>query len=105
MSNGFYIGGEEVNRSPTHSHHRYVINFADMNEDEARKYPDLMAIVEKKVKPEREKLNMSTSDGRRRAANWWLWGRYTPALFRAIAPCDRVLVTNAQAATHHTLIF
>ena len=24
-----YIGGEEVNDSPTHAHHRYVINFAD----------------------------------------------------------------------------
>lgn len=25
-----YIGGEEVNNSPTHAHHRYVINFGDM---------------------------------------------------------------------------
>ena len=24
-----YIGGEEVNTSPTHAHHRYVINFED----------------------------------------------------------------------------
>ncbi len=24
-----YLGGEEVNTSPTHAHHRYVINFAD----------------------------------------------------------------------------
>ena len=24
-----YIGGQEVNTSPTHAHHRYVINFAD----------------------------------------------------------------------------
>ena len=51
-----YIGGEEVNTSPTHSHHRYVINFGDMKEDEARKYPDLMAIVEEKVKPSRQEL-------------------------------------------------
>ena len=38
-----YIGGEEVNDSPTHAHHRYVINFGDMSEDEARQWPDLMA--------------------------------------------------------------
>ncbi len=31
-----YIGGEEVNDSPTHAHHRYVINFGEMTEDEAR---------------------------------------------------------------------
>ena len=49
-----YIGGEEVNSSPTHSHHRYVINFGEMSEDEAREYEDLMAIVEEKVKPERD---------------------------------------------------
>src|SRR5262249_45927836 len=30
-----YIGGEEVNDSPTHAHHRYVINFGDMTEEEA----------------------------------------------------------------------
>ena len=24
-----YIGGEEVNTSPTHAHHRYAINFRD----------------------------------------------------------------------------
>ena len=36
-----YIGGEEVNSSPTHSHHRYVINFGEMTEDEARQYSDL----------------------------------------------------------------
>ena len=24
-----YIGGEEVNSDPAHSHHRYVINFGD----------------------------------------------------------------------------
>ena len=28
-----YIGGEEVNSSPTHSHHRYVINFGGIAED------------------------------------------------------------------------
>ena len=30
-----YIGGKEVNDSPTHVHHRYVINFGQMSEAEA----------------------------------------------------------------------
>lgn len=50
-----YIGGEEVNDSPTHAHHRYVINFGQMSEEEARQWPDLMAILEHKVLPERLK--------------------------------------------------
>ncbi len=88
-----YIGGEEVNTSPTHTHHRYVINFGEMSEDEARQYPDLMQIVEEKVKPEREKLG-NNPDAIRRKNKWWLWGRYTPALFNAIAPLERVLVIS-----------
>jgi hypothetical protein len=86
-----YIGGEEVNTSPTHAHHRYVINFEDMSEDEARRWPDLMAIVEEKVKQERTRLK-DNPDGRRRKTHWWLWGRYTPALFQAIKSLDQVLL-------------
>ena len=36
-----YIGGKEVNDSPTQTHHRYVINFGQMSEEEARRWPDL----------------------------------------------------------------
>ena len=49
-----YIGGDEVNTSPTHVHRRYVINFGERGEDECRRrWPELMAIVEDRVKPER----------------------------------------------------
>ena len=80
-----YIGGKEVNSSPTHDHHRYVINFRDWPlrradlgatwqdadgqqrrdwcrdgivpldypEPVAADSPELLAIVEEKVKPER----------------------------------------------------
>jgi hypothetical protein len=72
-----YIGGEEVNSSPTHAHHRYVINFGEMTEEEAREYPDLMAIVEEKVKPQRLVQKREI-----RARYWWRFGETTPALFR-----------------------
>ncbi len=63
-----YIGGEEVNTSPTHAHHRYVINFGERSEEECRqRWPDLMAIVEAKVKPERDALTERKQD--RRMAN------------------------------------
>ncbi|BDA75947.1 hypothetical protein CAL7716_101130 (plasmid) [Calothrix sp. PCC 7716] len=99
-----YIGGEEVNNSPTHAHHRYVINFGEMSEDKARQYDDLIAIVEQKVKPERDKLG-SNPDAVRRKKKWWLWGRYTPALFKAIAPLNRVLVSSCGATAHLSLAF
>jgi hypothetical protein len=84
-----YIGGEEVNSSPTHSHHRYVINFGEMSEAEAREWPDLMAIVEEKVKPERLKVKDKGAKEK-----WWQFIRPRGELVRAIAHCDRVLVIS-----------
>lgn len=95
-----YIGGEEVNSSPTHSHHRYVINFFDLDEEEAWKYPDLMQIVKDKVKPERD---VQKRDALR--LKWWQYAEKRPGLVKAIAPLDRVLVISAQAYTHFALAF
>jgi hypothetical protein len=95
-----YIGGKEVNSSPTHTHHRFVINFGEMSEAEAWEYPDLMRIVEEKVKPKR------LLDNRASYRNyWWQYAEKRVDLIKAIANCDRVLVTNAQAATHSCFIF
>ncbi|MBL9004515.1 MAG: N-6 DNA methylase [Myxococcales bacterium] len=89
-----YIGGEEVNSSPTHSHHRYVINFGELTEEEARRWPDLMRIVEEKVKPARLTQNREI-----RAHYWWRFGETTPALFDSIANLRHVLaITRHQ---HH----
>ena len=187
-----YIGGEEVNTSPTHAHHRYVINFrdwplcrkdlgsartsldtrisglhaggptltaparqagahrpaastggvsthptaspvggpagrpttgvssrataswTDATETERREWlrtgivppdypgpvaadwPDLLAIVEERVKPGRMKLNRQV-----RRERWWQFGDRQPALQAAVAGLERVLVipqtSNVQA--------
>lgn len=82
-----YIGGEEVNGSPTHAHHRFVINFGEMTEAEARGWPDLMTIVEERVRPVRE---TDKRDVRRKY--WWRFGEPTPALYAEIHGLRRVLV-------------
>jgi hypothetical protein len=86
-----YIGGEEVNTSPTHSHHRYVIDFQDMSEDEARAWPDLMAILERAVKPERDKQKRTLRE------RWWQHAEVRPALRRALEPIGRVLAISRVA--------
>jgi hypothetical protein len=98
-----YIGGRELNDSPTHEHHRYVINFEDMSEQDARRWPDLMSIVEERVKPDRDGLK-DNADGKRRKAYWWQFGRYTPSLFESIRTCTRVLA-NSQVSTHMSFAF
>ena len=93
-----YIGGEEVNDSPTHAHHRYVIKFGEMNEAEARRWPDLMRIVEEKVKLSRAHLT-TNAIGRKRAANWWIYGSTAKDLYEAICGLECVLV-NCQVGPH-----
>ena len=85
-----YIGGEEINSSPTHAHHRYAINFGERSEDECRReWPELMEIVERKVKGTR---------GSHSTAPWWQFERLRSELYTAISGCERVLsisrVTN-----------
>ena len=84
-----YIGGEEVNDSLTHAHHRYVINFGEMSEEEARQWPDLMRIIEEKVKPERTKPSDNTMQRRTMVA---VWAIYDPRCIDAIQGMERVLV-------------
>jgi len=88
-----YIGGEELNTNPTQSPHRYVINFGMMTEDEARRWPDLMEIVEAKVRPGRLTQNREI-----RSRYWWRFGEPTPALFAAMRGKVRVLANSQVSA-------
>jgi hypothetical protein len=84
-----YLGGEEVNTSPRQQPHRCVISFGTLTEEEASAWPDLLAIVREKVKPERDKNNREV-----RRKYWWRFGEIAPALYAAIAPLQRCLVTS-----------
>ena len=96
-----YIGGEEVNNSPAHEHHRYVINLGERNEEECwRSYPELMAIINENVKPYR----LSQND-RGAKERWWQFIRPRPELNTAIVDLDRVLVINCGATPHHATTF
>ncbi len=83
-----FIGGEEINESPTHCHYRYIIGFGEMTEEEARRWPDLMKIVEERVKPQRMGLRDSAA-AKSRKEKWWLWSRPTTELYNALQGKDR----------------
>ena len=102
-----YIGGKEVNTSPTHAHHRYVINFGVRSEEECRKrWPDLLNIIEEKVKPERlVSARKSKSSHGRQVRVWWQHYRGTHELHAAIAGLERMLVVNCGATPHLSLVF
>ena len=61
----------------------------DYPEPVATDYPELLAIVEERVKPERDAQNRKT-----RRERWWQFGDRQPALQAAIPGLDRVLVIS-----------
>jgi hypothetical protein len=88
-----YLGGKEITTAPQHRPHRYVINFADMELRDARNWPELLEIVEAKVKPHRDTLG-GYSVAERRRDYWWQYGTYTPALFSALSDAEGALAIS-----------
>ena len=86
-----YIGGKEVNDSPTQAHHRYVINFGQMTETEARRWPDLMKVVDR---TSQARKNARTTV-KLRLVMWWQYGEKRIELYNAIRGLDRVLVARS----------
>ncbi|PSV36352.1 hypothetical protein C9J44_10360 [Photobacterium sp. GB-27] len=94
-----YLGGGELNTSPTQTSEIYVIDFATLSFYEAQKWPTLMAIVEEKVKPERDK-----NARKHHRDNWWQFGETRPGLRAALDPLDRCIVTPG-VSTHRVFTF
>ena len=82
-----YLGAEEFLDSPTQAHSRYVIYFGEMTEHEARRWPALMEIVERKVRPVREQDKRET-----RRRYWWRFAELAPALQRTKVGHQRLLM-------------
>lgn len=98
-----YIGGAEINTSPTLQPHRFVICFGNLSYEEAEKWPDLMAIVRQKVLPERSKIG-GYSVAETRSKKWWQFGTYASALQAAIKEIPQCLVLS-RVSTNHALVF
>ena len=116
-----YIGGAELNASPTHTHHRHVINFrdyplrreelgstwAEADDDQRRNwrrrgivppdYPDPVAADWPKlvqIVADKVKPGRSDKKDKRARATWWQFLRPRPELHRAIAGLAGVLVIS-----------
>ncbi|GBD26186.1 hypothetical protein HRbin30_01516 [bacterium HR30] len=97
-----YLNAEDLNSHPEQQPSRSVICFHDWDLGRAQEYPDLLRIVEERVKPERERLR-GPGDARNREY-WWQFGAYRAGMRRAIAPLRRVLV-RAEVSQLHMISF
>jgi len=84
-----YLNGEDLNSTFDQSASRWVINFRNWSFEQASLYPEILRIVEEKVKPERSKNNRQS-----RRERWWIYGDYAIGLEKAIADKKRVLVRS-----------
>jgi len=108
-----YVIGKDLNRRPDQSASRWIINFRGWSLNRAEQYPDLIDIVRRLVKPER--------DTKKREAYrdfWWRYGERRPGMYAAIADLDHVLalslvsnvvlpvrVTTGQVFAHKCAVF
>jgi hypothetical protein len=92
-----FLNGEDLQRSPDHSATRWVINFGERSEIEARSYPECWGIVERAVKPSR--LEKSGAGYARMVEKWWQFWRPRAELYRSIASLRRVLALTITSKT------
>ena len=81
-----YINGQDFNSTPKCSASRWIINYWDWPVERASKYETSFSIVEKKVKPERQRKK-DNGDFKLREplpTKWWMYNEKSPALYHAI---------------------
>ncbi|MCY0991804.1 hypothetical protein OV203_31990 [Nannocystis sp. ILAH1] len=87
-----YLGGDDIAHAG--GPRRFVINFGACSLAEAEAWPDLLALVRERVKPERDR---NPREVRRR--HWWRFGEPAPGLYAALRGLDRCVV-NSQVGKH-----
>ena len=82
-----YINGQDLNTQPDSSASRWVINFHDWPIEVAKQYTDPFLIVSRTVRHERLKNNRKVY-----RHYWWRYAERRPAMVKAIADLDRIIV-------------
>jgi hypothetical protein len=95
------MNGEDLFQNPDQKPSRYCIYFYDWPIEKANKYSECFNIIEKDVKPEREKNN-----DKHRREFWWQFSRPTVELYETInsKKLDRVIV-HARVSKTHAMVF
>jgi hypothetical protein len=89
-----YLGGEDLNNSPTCSAPRFVISFGEMSLEEAKRWPEILRIVEDRVRPERSQKSKDVA-----SIPWWQFWRVRRELYERLAGMEQVLVVARVSKT------
>jgi len=89
-----FPNGIDINNDPLSRPSRYVICFYDWDLSKAKRYPDLLKIVEDRVKPQRERTRSDVPVQVRRKELWWLFGSPSTELYKHISGLSFVLARS-----------
>jgi hypothetical protein len=78
------VNGKEFSSMPDFRPLRWVIDFGEMDEAQARQYSEPFAVVEKLVKPERASDNRPA-----RRDRFWRFGEIAKGLYTKLGKCER----------------
>ena len=100
-----YIGGRELNSSPTHAASRWAINVTEIEtEDELdSRFPAIAEILREKVKPERDRLGANPNNIPLKK-RWWAYQGHRPNFYAAASSMKRILA-NTRVGPHLSFAF
>jgi hypothetical protein len=87
-----YLNGQDVSSHPEHGAERYIINFGERREDQAREYPLAFERVHELVQPER--ITKDPEKYPRMVHEWWKFWNARPGLNAAISEMSRCIVVT-----------
>ena len=83
------INGDEINNEPEQTPQRYIINFYDFEETQAKEYESVYNIVKERVKPYRESGNDKLAKEK-----WWIYKRNKIDLYKELYKINFCFVTG-----------
>ncbi|MFD8370476.1 Eco57I restriction-modification methylase domain-containing protein [Streptomyces sp. NPDC059688] len=88
-----YLNGEDLNSRAECSASRWVINFHDWSEERSREYPGVYEILEREVKPVRQRLKSDGSYALRKPLpqRWWQYADKRPMLTQLMSGLGQVI--------------
>ncbi|WP_394554610.1 Eco57I restriction-modification methylase domain-containing protein [Agromyces sp. MMS24-JH15] len=100
-------GKTDVYGDPATEASRWVINFHDWTLDRARSYQEAFAVVEREVRPWRQRTKSDGSPVLPRAQfdKWWIYATRRPNLTEAISHFEQVMVLVQTSSTLRPVIW
>jgi len=100
-----YLNGDDLNNNPEQGATRWVINYFDWSEEQAKAYYDCYSIIERLVKPDRQRTEIDKNGNevyvlrKPLPEKWWIYADKRPALYQSISNLSRTLVIARTSKT------